>query len=215
MPPRSPASGGSLRRIVLSLCAVALALGVYAFLELGSFFANEDPLQKADAIMALAGSTMVRQLEAADLYLAGYGGRIILSRQPRDGGELALAKRGIPFPEDIERVRAVFMQLGIPEDAILVPERIHNNTAAEAVTVRELSGRYGWRQVIVVSSTYHLRRAAFALRRELRGTEVDVIMRGSRYDRANPERWWTSRSDVREIVAEAPRLVAYVLGLGA
>lgn len=215
MPPRPPASGGPLRRIVISLCVVALAFGVYGFVELGSFLAAEDPLQKSDAIMALAGSSMVRQMEAADLYVAGYGSRIVLSRQPRDGGEVALVKRGIPFTEETERVRTVFLQLGIPDDAIIVPERIHNSTAAEAITLRELSAAHGWRRVIVVSSKYHLRRVRFALRRELRGTGVEVVIRGSRYDAANPERWWQHRTDIRDIFPEAAKLVAYVFGLGA
>jgi hypothetical protein len=40
-------------------------------------------------------------------------------------------------------------------------------------------------------------------------------MRGSRYDDARPERWWTSRGDIREMISEVPKLIAYVLGLGA
>lgn len=192
-----------------------LALGVYGFIGLGSLLAAEDPLQKADAILALAGSSMDRQLEAADLYMAGYGSRIVLSRQPRDGGEVALVKRGLPFTEDVERVRAVFVQLGIPDEAIIMPERIHNSTAAEAITLRELSAAQGWRRVIVVSSKYHLRRAGFALRRELRGSGVEVVMRGSRYDGADPARWWQHRTDIRDIFPETAKLVAYMLGLGA
>ena len=215
MPPRPSASGGSLRRIVISLCAIVLALGVYGFIGLGSLLAAEDPLQKADAILALAGSTMDRPLEAADLYMAGYGSRIVLSRQPRDGGEVALVTRGLPFTEDVERVRAVFVQLGIPDEAIIMPEGIHNSTAAEAITLRELSAAQGWRRVIVVSSKYHLRRAGFALRRELRGSGVEVVMRGSRYDGADPARWWQHRSDIRDIFPETAKLVAYMLGLGA
>lgn len=215
MPPRPAASGGSLRRILIPACVLVLVFGTYAFVELGSFLAAEDPLQKSDAILALAGSSMARQLEAADLYVAGYGSRIVMSRQIRDRGEEALVKRGIPFPEDTERARAALLQLGIPDEAIIIPERVHNSTAAEAITLRELSAAHGWRRVIVVSSKYHLRRASFALRRELRGTGVEVVMRGSRYDPAHPERWWQHRSDIRDMFPEVPKLAAYLLGLGA
>ena len=69
--------------------------------------------------------------------------------------------------------------------------------------------------MIVVSSRYHLRRARFAFRRELDDTGVEVVMRGSRYDTVNPERWWTTRSDLRWMLSEGPKLVAYLLGLGA
>ncbi|MBI3047134.1 MAG: YdcF family protein [Acidobacteria bacterium] len=215
MPPRAPTSRGSLRRVLIAAFVVVLVLGGYGFVELGAFLAAEDPLQKGDAILALAGTTMTRQLEAADLYLAGYTRHIVLSREPSDGGELALERRGIHFTPTVERVRAVFLELGIPNESIIIPDRIHNSTAAEAITLRELSAARGWRRVIVVSSKYHLRRAGFAFRRELRGTGVGVVMRGSRYDTADPERWWQRRSDLRDVFPEVPKLIAYVLGLGA
>jgi uncharacterized SAM-binding protein YcdF (DUF218 family) len=215
MPPRSPASRGTLRRIVLSLCALGFALGVYGFDRLGAFLVAADPLEKADAIVVLAGSIAERALEAADLYGEAYASRIVLSRQNRDRGELALVARGVPFAEDVERIRDAFLALGIPASAIVIPATVHNSTAAEAITLRELSAAHGWRRLIVVSSKYHLRRAGFAFRRELRGTDIDVRMRPTRYDSADPERWWRHRTDLRLVVPEALKLVAYVLGLGA
>ena len=215
MPPRRP-PGGTFRRIILPASVVILlGLGTYGFFELGTFFAREDPLQKADAILVLSGTPMRRPLEAADLYSAGYSPRIVLSREPPEGGESALATRGIPFAGDMTRIQDVFQQLGIPREAVLVPDRIHTSTAAEAITLRELATARGWRRVIVITSTYHLRRAGFAFRRELRGSGVEVLMHGTRYEGMYPDDWWKHRRDIREIAAEAPRFVAYVLGLGA
>ena len=212
--PRPP--GGTFRRIILpASIVILLAVGTYGFFELGRFFAREDSLETSDAVFVLAGTSLRRQLEAADLYLAGYSRQIVLSREPPEGGESTLAARGISFASDIDRVGEVFRQMGIPAEAILIPDRIHRNTAAEAVTLRELVRARGWRRVIVVTSTYHLRRAGFAFRRELRGTGVDLRMHGTRYENTDPEHWWRSRYDVREIVGEIPRLIAYVLGLGA
>jgi uncharacterized SAM-binding protein YcdF (DUF218 family) len=215
MPPSSPAPGGKIRRTALLGALVLIPLGAYGFDQIGPFLAKQDALQKADAILVLAGTPMRRPLEAADLYLAGYGSRIVLTRQTRDGGERALVERGVPFAEDVVRTRDVFLQLGIPDEAILIPARIHDSTAAEAVTLRELAGRHGWRRIIIVSSKYHLRRAAFAFRRELRRTGVQVVMQGTRYDRMEPARWWRRRADIREVVPEMQKLVAYFFGLGA
>jgi len=216
MPPRRSGPRGTLRRIILPASVVlGLGFGTYGFVELGSFLASEDPLEKADVIVVLSGTPIRRPLEGADLYLAGYGSRVVLSREAPEGGEAALAARGIRFASDIERAREVLLQLGIPAEAVLIPDRIHNNTAAEAVTLRELAHAHRWRRVIVVTSTYHLRRAGFAFRRELRGTGIEVRTHGTRYEDMDPEHWWRRRRDVREVVAEVPRLVAYVLGLGA
>ena len=215
MPPPTPAPGGTFRRPLLAVSLILVALGLYGFFQLGPFLAKEDALQQADAILVLSGTPMRRQLEAADLYLAGYAPRIVLTRETEDGGVSALAARGIPFAEDVERIRGVFLQLGIPDEAIVLPQRIHDSTAAEAVTLRELAARHGWHRVIVVSSKYHLRRAGFAFRRELRGTDIQIVMRGTRYDGLDPNQWWRRRNDIQVIIPELPKLVAYLLGLGA
>jgi uncharacterized SAM-binding protein YcdF (DUF218 family) len=197
------------------VCAAAVALGAYGFIELGSFLAAENPLQKADAIVVLSGGGIDRPLEAADLYVAGQAPQIVLSREVRDPAEIELARRGLAVPEQAERVGNILERLGIPGEAVVIPPREHNSTAAEAITVRELSAARGWRRVVVVSSKYHLRRAGFAFRRELAGTGIEVLMRGTRYDPADPDRWWRHRTDMRDVVPEALKLVAYVLGLGA
>jgi hypothetical protein len=55
---------------------------------------------------------------------------------------------------------------------------------------------------------------AVATRRALRGTTVQVIVRGSRYDPATPDRWWQRRADIRWLASEVPKLVAYAAGAG-
>jgi uncharacterized SAM-binding protein YcdF (DUF218 family) len=197
------------------LFLLAAGCGVYGFFHLGSYLANEDPLQPADAILILSGSAMSRPLEAADLYLAGYAPRIVLSRDQLPIGMPALAERGILFVTGAARTHGVFVQLGIPSEGIIIPERIHANTAAEAVTLREMAADERWNLVIVVSSAYHLRRAAFAFRRELQGTDVQILMRRTRYENFEPDQWWRQRRDIRAVVEELPRLAAYVMGLGA
>ena len=214
MPPSAPASGGKFRRILVA-ALIFIAFAAFGLAELGPFLAKDDPPRNVDAILVLSGSSMARALEAADLYNSGYSPMIVLTRQTRDGGERALLERGIEFPEDVDRVREVFLKLRIPSTAIIVPERIHNSTAAEAMTLRGLAASHGWREVMIVTSKYHLRRAAFAIRRELRGTGVQITMRGTRYDDADPANWWRRRADIRDVMIEVPKLVAYLLGLRA
>jgi len=215
MPPSTLTGGGTLRRVVLALSLLAVGFGVYGFLHLGSFLAKEDPLQPADAIVILSGTAMSRPLEGADLYLAGYAPLIVLSRAQPPIGKPALAERGILFIGGATRAYGMFLQLGIPDDAIVIPERIHANTAEEAANLREMAARDRWNRIIVVSSTYHLRRAAFAFRRELRGTDVQVLMRKTRHELFEPIEWWRQRRDIRAVAEEVPRLAAYVIGLGA
>ncbi len=216
MPPIRNRAGGRLRLIFVLLVLAAAAFGLYAFIQLGPYLTKEDSLVKADAIFVLAGTRIQRPLEGVDLYLEGQAPRLVMTREFQETDAYKdIAERGHPVATDVERARDVFVSMGVPREAIMIPDRTHDSTAAEAITLRELAAKYGWRRVIVVTSRYHQRRAGFAMRRELRGTNVQVIMRASRYDPLRGERWWTRRAEVRWVVSELPKLVAYMLGLEA
>lgn len=204
-----------LRRPVTATVLVLLAFITYGFVGLGRFMAVEDPLQPADVIFVLAGTRIERALEAADLYRDGWASRIVMTHQRPEPAARLLEERGVTIPADEDIARDALVRSGIPADRIELPPRLHDNTAQEAQTLRELMQRRRWQRVIVVTSKFHLRRAGFALRRELAGTGVEVLMRGSRYDASRPERWWASRADIRWMMSEGPKLVAYLLGLGA
>src|SRR5690348_13259148 len=116
---------------------------------------------------------MDRPLEAADLYREGWASRIVLTYGLRERSLDELIRRGVTVPSDEDIARDLLVRSGIPATAILLPPRVHDNTAQEAQTFRELAVQNGWRRVIVVTSRYHLRRAGFAIRRELSGTGVE------------------------------------------
>jgi uncharacterized SAM-binding protein YcdF (DUF218 family) len=158
---------------------------------------------------------MDRPLEAVDLYKQGYAPGIVLTYGMPEAAFAVLAARGVMFPAQADEARDIFIRLGIPANAIILPPRIHDNTAQEAQTLRELAVKNGWRRIIVVTSRYHLRRAGFAMRREMAGSGVDVEMHGTRYEKVDPDRWWTTRVDLRSVLDEAAKLIAYELGLGA
>jgi uncharacterized SAM-binding protein YcdF (DUF218 family) len=194
-------------------CAV-LGIGGYVFAHLGRFMAHEDPLQRADAIFVFAGKYVERPLEAADLYDEGYAPWIVVTRSTADQQTFNLKRRKIRIPSEHDLSTELLQQLGVPATAVVTPSFIHDNTAEEARTLRELAVQHGWRRVIVVSSKYHLRRIMVAVDRQMRGTTVEVLARGSRYDESTPERWWTRRSDIRQLATEVPKLIAYTMGVG-
>jgi len=215
VPPAAPPRGGVLRRVLLICTLAGLAGGAYVFDHLGVYLSREDPLVKADAVYILAGTRMLRPLEGADLVLAGYAPLLVMTRDTSDPAMPIVAERGHVIEADVERARDIFANMGIPRDRILIPPRPHDSTADEAITLRELALAHGWRRVIVVTSTFHLTRAGFAMRRELAGTNVEVVMRKSRYDPSVPEHWWRGRAEARWVMSELPKLIAYRFGMRA
>ena len=193
---------------------MALALSAYAFANAGRYLSKEDPIENADVIAVLAGTRMDRALEAADLYRRGFAPLIVLTQQTSERSFAVLAQRGIVLPPDAQLTREVLQKLGVAPAAIVIPREIHGNTAQEARTLHRLAVSNKWDTLIVVTSRYHLRRAGFALRRELAGTGIRVEMHGTSYEDANPDRWWTRRGDWRWVLEEGGKLVAYELGLG-
>ena len=214
-----PSPGSSLRssrfRAFAFVLVIALALGAYAFLNVGRFLTKGDAIHKADAIVVLAGTRLDRPLEAVDLYQAGYASTIVLTYEVPERALAVVSTRGVTLPVLADEARDAMIELGVPASAIIQPARIHRNTAEEAQTLHLLAREHAWRRVIVVTSPYHLRRAGFAMRRELKGTGIEVEMHGTQYEPAKPDRWWTSREDMRWVLDEGAKLIAYELGLGA
>ena len=194
---------------------VLAALAFAAFLPFaGRFFNAQNDLERADLIMVLAGARVERWLEAVDLYKEGWAPRVVLSPGPVENIEPELRARGVRYPREGDLARDAVVALGIPAESVSVLSAAVDNTAAEAAGLHREYPRGTIQRLIVVTSPYHVRRAGYAFRREFAQDGVEVIMRGTRYSRAKPARWWTQRGDIRYIMTELPKFFAYVLGLG-
>jgi uncharacterized SAM-binding protein YcdF (DUF218 family) len=180
----------------------------------GRALVKQDPLVKSDAIVALPGVRAHRLVEAVDLYREGWAPQVIVLPGPMENIERDLKARGVRIPLEGEITRDAMIRLGVPPEAIVYVDGAMDNTAEEAAMVKDMALARGWRTVIVVTSKYHTRRSGLAFRREFAGTPLRVIVRASRHDPSNPARWWRSRSDVRFVTAELPKLLAYWLGAG-
>ena len=206
------------RRVLARVCAGAALLalaGTACFLPFaGRFLVREDPLEPADAIFVLAGGRVDRWLEGTELYRERIAPAIVLSPGIVTKAEMDLRAKGIRFPGEAELARDAMLQLGIPAEAVRVLPGTVDNTAHEAEAFHHLVRQTGWQRIVVVTSPYHVRRAGFAFRREFEGTGVEIVVHGSRYSDARPTRWWTQRSDIRYLMNEMPKFLAYVVGLG-
>jgi uncharacterized SAM-binding protein YcdF (DUF218 family) len=214
-----PSAGNRRRRRIILRIAVAIALlGVVAaalFLRgAGRYLVVEQALERSDAIVVLGGARVERWLEAVDLYRAGWARHIVLSPGRIELAELRLRQSGVRFPAEAELVRDTMVQMKVPADAVVILPASLDNTAEEATSARQAATAAGWHRLIVVTSKYHTRRTLFAFEREFRGTSIEIRVRGTRYESAMPDRWWTSRADFRWVTSELQKLLAYRLGLG-
>lgn len=187
--------------------------GAAACPSAGHYLILDEPPIKADAIVVLAGARVERWLEAVDLYREGFAPVVALSPGIVEPAEERLRSMGVHYPTDIELARDTMAQLGVPPTAITMLPGPVDNTADEAEAARDVALARGWTGLVVVTSKYHSRRTRFAFERALRGTGIAVRVVASRHDVVQADRWWTSRADLRYVISELQKLLAYRLGL--
>ncbi len=205
-----------LKRILFRgalLLAPFLLISALAFPRLGAWLVVEDSLEKADAVVVLGGTMYERPMEAVELYKEGWAPRIYLFRQVADWGEAVLVERNFQYTREVDLQIEVMGRLGVPREMIFILEQA-NSTAEESDDLLALVTREKFSRVIVVTSKQHTRRARLVMNRKVNPVGVTVIVRPSRFDRSDVDRWWANRSTLRFTLFETQRLFGYWLGLG-
>jgi uncharacterized SAM-binding protein YcdF (DUF218 family) len=201
----------------LFLLLVSLAGVIYLAREpiltrIGRGLVRADTLLKADAIVVLAGETPVREIEASELFRAGYAPRVLLTAEADPAGAHVLRERGIPFEFGVQLRKRLIVALGVPDSAVtLLNARRVSSTRDEAAVVREWAAAHGSRRIIVVTSRYHSGRASLIFTDALRHLGVEVITRPATVDPFQPEHWWRDWSQLRNGILEWQKLIFYSL----
>jgi uncharacterized SAM-binding protein YcdF (DUF218 family) len=205
----------TLKRLLVRgafVAAVLLLISAIALPGLGAWLVVEDPLQKADAIIVLGGTMYERPLEAVELLNEGWADRVFLFQQVVDWGEASLVERKVPYTREVDLQIDVMQRLGVDKSRIALLEQA-NSTADEADYVFQLASRERFQRLIIITSKQHTRRARLVMNRRLDDIGVQVIVRASRFDRSDVDRWWANRSTLRFTLFETQRLVAYWIGI--
>ena len=178
--------------------------------ELASFLVGEDPMRPAQAIVALAGQTPFREMEAAQLYRAGWAPVVVIVRGGLSEESQALKDLGIQTYEGWVVSREVLLRQGVPSTAILVPKAEAGGTLEELQSVaRALRSKNA--PVILVTSKYHARRTRLTWDYVTQGRSPGIVRPASR-DSFDPAHWWRERQFVLAVVREYLGLVNYYAG---
>jgi uncharacterized SAM-binding protein YcdF (DUF218 family) len=163
----------------------------------GDFLTVRDPLERADAVIAISGDgTGERAGLAAQIVRQGYGEWFIAS-----------GSRGKSTWDMVD----VALAAGIARERILVDDQAES-TLENAEHSAALMGARGLRSAIVVSSTYHTRRAAWVFRSVFlpRGLRVRTTATENAY--FIMREWWKRPDDRAFVLREYAKLLAFVVG---
>ncbi len=208
---------GCLVVLAVSLATVAV-VGVVLY-ELrapilswvGGLLYHADPLVPADAIMVLAGDSMDRDLEAADLFAQGYGPTILLTRTPESPVFPTLRSRGLDVISNIE-IRLNYLEaLGVPRADVTVLQRTVETTQEEASLVAEWAESRQIERIIVVTSAFHTARTRCAFDQMFRDMSTEILVHPSGESTFDPDTWWHTRSEFRNSLFELEKYAYYRL----
>ena len=168
---------------------------------IGRQLVHVDPLEKVDLLVVLSGGMPVREIEAADLYKAGWAKRILVPREPEGPASAALRARGIDTPGAYGERLQLLDAMGVPATALVTPESFVRSTADEAALVQAWLSANPQPAILVVTSTDHTARARLIFTKTL-GDSTRVIMRGASSSRFVLDTWWHDRITLREGLIE-------------
>ena len=191
-------------------------LGVWAATAplLADLLVSDRPIEHADAIVILSGAAdYVQRTEGgAAAYRNGISEKILLTNDDQRGG-WDDAEKGNPY--FIERAERELIKRGVPAEAIeRLPEKV-NGTDDEAHLLVRLSAERGYKNVAIVTSDYHSKRALWIFDQRIARNQSDLNLglvrspAGPRYPGRNT--WWMSLRGWRSVGAEYLKIGYYWL----
>lgn len=178
--------------------------------RLGHLLVAEDQL-KSGVVVILMGSIPDRVLEAVDVYQDDFAEKIVFVRSYMSGYD-KLVERGVTIPGNADISKLAVVELGVPEDIIVLLDGNAQSTKDEAIHVREyLRENTDINTIVLVTSKYHSARSKRTFVKVLKklDREIEVLSRPSKYDDFNPDRWWKKREDAKRVVLEYLKLMHF------
>lgn len=176
---------------ILFLLILLLTAWIFSAPFLAKRLIVEQPLERADVILVLAGSSVYQERtnKAADLFKQGIAPKIILTDDGERGGWSKIEQRNPPF---VEMARKNLINQGVPAEAVEIIKPTGSGTIYEAQIFAEKSVPANWKSVLLVTSVYHTRRTLWTFERELKDKNIAVGIAAAPAGRQmpSPDFWW-------------------------
>jgi uncharacterized SAM-binding protein YcdF (DUF218 family) len=209
------ANKNNKRAVVSALFILLVIFSLFLFRNeylpyAGNFLVAEDPLEKADAIFVFGGSIPNRIIEAVDIYKQGFAPLIIISKYPKPEGYKFLEEKGISYPEGHDINKSIALRLGIPESNIIITKYRAGSTLEELKLLKTYCLENNFKTIILVSTKSHTKRISL-LFSDIAEGKIEGIVRYTRYDSYNPNKWWKDRNSLRQTMFEYQKLLHHLI----
>lgn len=167
---------GAVSRRLLVVVAAMMVLLIAWVAFAGSLLVATDEIGEPDVVLALSGDPLGDRVR-----------RAIDVAADTDAERLVIFLDGGPRPESPAQIRRRAVESGVPEEAIRFVGGV-DSTAMEAGLAAGLVERCGWRDLVVVTSPYHTRRAGWTFHQAIGdAARVRTVASGEDFDETG---WW-------------------------
>jgi len=201
-----------LRRTVLKIISCGILVWPFVAWAGAKFLITEAPLDKADAIVVLGGSSSYKERtrEAARLLFEGRAQRILITNDDMRGPWSSAEQRNLYF---YERSLEELGKAGVPSQSIEVLMKPVTGTYEEAEVIRDYAKQQGLHSILIVTSAYHSRRALWVFSRVFRDTGIRIglfaVAPGG--ESPGPATWWLSVRGWRLVPTEYLKMIYYFM----
>lgn len=173
---------------------VGLFLFGILFWQLGNYLELQDDPQQADAIVVISGGGMERIEKGITLLKDDYASYLVLSGAAYDDGTSNAAS-----------MRLFALQSGVPDEQILLDED-SLNTYENAFDVEKILKEHNLKKIILVTSSYHQRRAYNTFKYVL-GDENEIINVPAKPDFWDASLWWKNDKSKHLVLTEIVKIL--------
>ena len=200
-----------LRRGLLIAVLGAVAWPVFAWVAAQLLIVESEVTgQGADAIVVFSGSStyLERADWAAKLYRESRAPVIVLTDDKLTTGWNRTEERN---PFFYELAAKELQKRQVPVESIQVVSEPALGTYFESLNICEYATAHKFKQLLIVTSAYHSRRAFWSMRRacERSQIEIGVSAPAPGWQTPSPWTWWMRRWGWRMVAGEYPKMAYY------
>jgi uncharacterized SAM-binding protein YcdF (DUF218 family) len=186
--------------IVILISIMTFSLYFYLLPGIATLLSVQTNLQQSDVIIILGGDSE-RVSYGVELYRENYSDNIIVT-----GGPVNIPYVNTTLAE-LQKKEAI--ELGVlPEDIFLADTS--TTTYEDALFARDIMLQNNFTSAIVVSSPYHMRRAAWLFGKVFKNDDITLLYSPVENSWFKPEQWWTDGRKIHAVMDEYAKFVYYL-----
>ena len=194
------------RKVIIVLIVILILLmSQYKLMLIGyaRFFTIDNATYGVNApIVILSGSSLTRIPKALELYEKGYGDRLLLTTERR-----------YPFLTYKQSAEKIAQALNIQVEFEMVPSLKGGATSTfdEAYDLLQFCEKENLKHLIIVTDSFHTRRALYAFRKVFQGSNINVEASAALNEVFSEEDWWRSDKGITAYILEPIKFAVYML----